>query len=814
MEKAARDSAQVDLLEPQLREAKDNAAKYLEDAATYRVKSDGLEKDYMRSENALKVISTKLEDAEKRFAAIGEQKDALTKTNIKLEAKIDSLTKQFAAADTQSHDLTQRFNSLVGEKAKLEKAIHAARAERSEEFSNIQLSLTTRETELRDARTRYNLLQDQYSGLEKNRNEQTALVEKVRKQYGDYKVDTWTRYEQLSRKYKKLSDEHVLAQAQIASLQGQGPQVEAKRQELAQIEARLDAERDRLFTERGNLASENESIAAQRLTVRERENTVTRLEAEHYTQEGRLQEREAMIKSRVQELNEKQQTLDNERATLGLERNKLKTEAADAKSHLQSLTSNIERLERELQEERQRYRVSEEQRRTQEVAKEGVESRLARTENDLSRAKISIDARDADAKTHLIDILRLKDEKAKLEKSLVQAEAAALRTLSEATDQMRREATSNTSQQTQRNQQLYKDLVAEKNIVADLKEKISGYVLQDHEHYKSQANLRIRIARLETVVEKYENDEVRNSNSYKAAQSTFESKVRTLQDNLSDEKQKHQVTGQNLEHQLKRIEDLDAKIILPVHNVHRTALPIVEAMLHLIRLSKLDDLFSLEALLMAVWSDPVYLRSDDRDLCECRLIEVILRGAHYHDRFWAKLRAIITRWEAVTPPSKSMIVRAYNRWVHGIADSLNNRYPHVSTLPDCISELAAGYKLAEVRGKIHGVETEERLAAKDTSARRTLLAGELFPSIRAYFLYDLTKQEAMMFRNEGSHYSYETRTLTLPELFGYHRVSGVMVNQGYTIETGGTFEVPRPVVLPVGLFAARCMPDIMDDVSM
>lgn len=139
-------------------------------------------------------------------------------------------------------------------------------------------------------------------------------------------------------------------------------------------------------------------------------------------------------------------------------------------------------------------------------------------------------------------------------------------------------------------------------------------------------------------------------------------------------------------------------LVLPLHEKHSTALPILETMLHSIRDSKLEDLVSLETLLMAVWKTPTYVQSDDRDICECRLIEIILRCAHHHRRYWASLGSVTARWQAISAAERSIIVLAYRSWVRDIEYSRNERSVEVIPLPviyPCLQRSTFGLKSRE-----------------------------------------------------------------------------------------------------------------------
>jgi chromosome segregation ATPase len=897
IEESARASAKVEILEPQLREAKENASSYFQNAAKYYAKSDGLEKDNQRLEGSLKINTNKLGDVEKKLAAAGEKNELLIKTNSTLDTECATLKTQLDAAMLSVNESAQSVKKLENDKEQLVKSVHDARLEGREDLRKSDQALTDCQTELRDTKADQRRLQNRYDDLEVVRNRLVAQAEEIRTQNGRERLDSWAREKLATRAHEKVLKELSTAKAQLVSLQGQGPEVEAKRQELVQQEEALVTERDRLAEERQDLVSEQEKLAARLHTVGERETSASRREADCLRQEGRLLERDSEIRTRLQDVNARQQALENDRATFALQRKSLDAEVADAKTQVETLTSTIDRLEREMQEVQKKYEASEERRRTQGVVKEGMENRLARTQDELFRAKDSITARDAEVKRQVMKVVSLNATKAKLDKALVQANATALVTLTQATEQIRREATSETHERDQHIQKVYKELISEKQIVADLREKITRLEAEDFARREEQTKLQLSITDLGSEIEKRKNDEIRVANDRKIVQSTLESKIQSLDSSLTSEKQRYKETNQDLETQLDRVHELEQQLktvlnhlwavvmkdlwrpeygfvhfstlvswatlrpradtradkafpdlivpvpesgfqwtlsmcsledmrglynttfsqlvarltlVLPIHNLHQTALPILEAMLHRIEDSELVDLLNLETLLLAVWTNPTYLKSDDRDLCECRIMEVILRGAHFHDTYWAMLKHALGRWKRVTPSDKSMIVRAYNRWLFDIMESLGIRNARITTLPDCISQLAAEYKLTDVRRRIHGVEVEEQLAADDTSSPRALLAGKLFPDISAYFLYDLTKQEAMMFRRETSHYSVDTQTLTLPELFGYHRISGNVTNRGYTIESGGTFETPKPVMIRQALFAARNMPDIFD----
>lgn len=251
-------------------------------------------------------------------------------------------------------------------------------------------------------------------------------------------------------------------------------------------------------------------------------------------------------------------------------------------------------------------------------------------------------------------------------------------------------------------------------------------------------------------------------------------------------------------------------LVLPLHEKHSTALPILETMLHSIRDSRLEDLLSLETLLMAVWKTLTYVQSDDHDICDCRLVEVIVRCAHHHRRYWASLGSATARWNAGSDAERSIIVLAYRSWVWDIEYSRVERRDDVMSLPTHLYMLTTLCESSQVDRRRHGVWVNEHLLVGDHSKPRTLLAGDLFPNIRAYFLYDLSKQEAMMFRTEEAHYSVGTGVLTLPERFGHHHIGGNMINPGYTTDLNGTFQTPKPVVLREFLFVCKHMPELFD----
>ena len=251
-------------------------------------------------------------------------------------------------------------------------------------------------------------------------------------------------------------------------------------------------------------------------------------------------------------------------------------------------------------------------------------------------------------------------------------------------------------------------------------------------------------------------------------------------------------------------------LVLPLDYIHSSALPILEAMLHNIRNSVLEDLLALETLLMAVWDTSTYVRSEDRDICECRLVEVILRCAHRHERYWARLESVTQHWDAVSVSQRSVVVSAYRMWARDIEHSRGYRSAEVTPLPRCLSILQSLHEFAEVRRRIHGVAALEYLVGGDRSKPRTLLAGDLFLNIRAYFVYDLSKQEAILFRPEEAHYSADSQTLTLPERFGHHHITVDVTNPGYSTYMDGTFQVPKPFKLNQALFAARNMVELFD----
>lgn len=248
-------------------------------------------------------------------------------------------------------------------------------------------------------------------------------------------------------------------------------------------------------------------------------------------------------------------------------------------------------------------------------------------------------------------------------------------------------------------------------------------------------------------------------------------------------------------------------LVLPLHHLHSSALPILEVMLHSIGDSEPEDLLSLETLLMTIWETSMYVRSDDHDICECRLIEVILRGADHRGRYWAGLESATARWDVVAAGQRSVIYLAYRSWVGGIEDLCciedylgtehprDDRSAEVISLPSHLSRLTKSYATTGYRRRIHGVEAVERLVPGDRSKPRTILAGDLFLDTRVYFVYDLSKQEVIMFRPEEARYSLDSATLTLPERFGHHHICVEMINLGYTTDMGGTFKTPKPFIL-------------------
>jgi hypothetical protein len=251
--------------------------------------------------------------------------------------------------------------------------------------------------------------------------------------------------------------------------------------------------------------------------------------------------------------------------------------------------------------------------------------------------------------------------------------------------------------------------------------------------------------------------------------------------------------------------------VLPIHDIHETALPILEVMLHKIRDSEVVDLLVLQNLLTTVWADANYVRSDDRDLCECRTVEVILRASYHHGRHWATFQDIEKQWANKIHDQQPLIVRAYMRWAYDISESVKDTVARVYTVPELLCrDIAPSDVVRTLREGFSVAETQERLMTNDSSSPRTLLAGKLFPSISAYLLVDLSKQEVLLFRSQGCHYLNDRKTLTLPERFGHHHNVGATINPGYTEKLGGTFETPKQVRLGQGLFVCDHMEDIFD----
>lgn len=254
-------------------------------------------------------------------------------------------------------------------------------------------------------------------------------------------------------------------------------------------------------------------------------------------------------------------------------------------------------------------------------------------------------------------------------------------------------------------------------------------------------------------------------------------------------------------------------IVLPIHNQHQTALPIIEAMLHKVNDSVPGHLLKLRILFLTILSDDAYLGSDAHDLCEVRIMELILRIADRHGRYWGGVDDLVTRLDrriTARGTSPSVVVRAICAWSMAIENSVVKPTATIFSVPELLTSSIPDEGIQLVRASFAVAETQEGLDANNRSSRRTLLAGKLFSSMSAYFLADRAKHEAIMFDVHDTHYSIGSRTLTLPERFGHHHISGKVLNPGYTDDLGGTFDVPKPFICPSKLFVCDHMADVFE----
>ncbi|KAH0341176.1 hypothetical protein KCU81_g6424, partial [Aureobasidium melanogenum] len=905
--KAATASATVGILEKQLNESKEYGSRYFEQSTNLQVRCSALETEV----RSLRSNTNKLHQVEKDLKSTQEELQTCNINGTELNEQRKGLKEQLNTANEKASELQARVDKLESEKTELKSSIQAARDEAIRDAQNNRHDLEARAEEIRLAQVRHDNLNQRYEDLEKERNQWTVRVEQLRTEKDNEVQDVKTKLSECTLHGENLRYELELASDKLVMLQGEAPEVEAKREELKRKQSELMSERERLNKQRQDLDRESGALNTRLIEVQQREKEARELRDECKREEGRFEQRESDVKTKLHDVHQREKALDSERATLKLDRIKLEGKVTQAEATQESLKSRVNTLEADSKDERSKYSALEAQLESEREAKESIENRLTRVQDELDRANEAVDASQQEAKNHLAYSLKLIEDKSKVEKELIDASARAEETLAEATAKIRREmnaslisATTETTERDQYIETLNQQLAVEKSRVGDLRresdKKDAKIIAAVREQGKSEARYK---------EERFKHNDClangfRLEDQIKALKSSVSALVQRAKEEaikLETAKSAKQASDDKLQKRQAEIRVLDGQVntivrhlwsiifdglwvkeygivfadvlihwgaltvgadvkvddvfpirirslpqlalgwtlsmctlddmkryygtsfgqlfrrlalVLPIHPVHETALPIIEAMLHHIKDSEVGVLLMLDNLLMTCWSDPSYTRSDDRDLCDCRMLELIIRTANHHGRQWARLRDVETRWrQQRLPVHESPIVLAYRKLITDIMSWNEGQDVLIYSMPQLLSEDVSEHTRRWLRSTaLAGCErTEERVNQDDPSSPRTLLAGQLFESIRVYALVDLAKQEAMLFRLPGTRYASGRRILTLPQRFGHHNdTTGTLINPGYTTDKGGSFEVPKPFIFRGMFFVPDHMPDVFD----